>query len=307
MELLLLSRKDGRAPSSRPRSSRSRRATASLGLAVRCPACAALSVNLVSQAHVDLPFWNDDSVGVVDHVFADDVCATLEAFRAELYSARFDERRLNLEIAPTPFHPGRDASGRHRETEAEMIDFTRGDLDARRRGVAGFLIWLATQMGSGLGGRVLGDLRPDRGGGADDGALAAPRAAGRSGGGRGSRRASSCSASCPCSSPAAGSCSPASPPTSSTRRTGRATSASTPWSAISARCLAVIAFGIGLTFGFASTPPGHADVEPTWTSAVDEDAPRRARCRRTGRDDRDADEALTARARRRRDAVRRRP
>ena len=68
----------------------------SLGLAVRCPACLALSVNLVTQAHVDLPFWNDASVGVVDHVFADDVGAAVEQFRAELYSARFDERRLNL-------------------------------------------------------------------------------------------------------------------------------------------------------------------------------------------------------------------
>ena len=68
-----------------------------LGLAVRCPACNALSVNLVTQAHVDLPFWNDASVGVVDHVFTDDVFAAVEGFRAELYSARFDERRLNLD------------------------------------------------------------------------------------------------------------------------------------------------------------------------------------------------------------------
>ncbi len=67
-----------------------------LGLAVRCPACAALSVNLVTRAHVDLPFWNDTSVGVVDHLFADDVFTTLEGFREELYSSRFDERRLNL-------------------------------------------------------------------------------------------------------------------------------------------------------------------------------------------------------------------
>ena len=69
----------------------------SVGLAVRCPACAALSVNLVSRAHVDLPFWNDDTVGVVDHVFADDVVGTVDAFRAELYSSRFDSRRLQLE------------------------------------------------------------------------------------------------------------------------------------------------------------------------------------------------------------------
>jgi hypothetical protein len=69
----------------------------SLGLAVRCPVCGALSVNLVSQPHVDVPFWNDDRVGVVEHVFPEDALLALEAFRAELQSARFDERRLNLE------------------------------------------------------------------------------------------------------------------------------------------------------------------------------------------------------------------
>ncbi|MCP9484812.1 MAG: hypothetical protein MSC30_03040 [Gaiellaceae bacterium MAG52_C11] len=67
-----------------------------LGLAVRCPACEALSVNLVTRKHVDLPFWNDASVGVVDHVFSDDVLAAVEEFRSELHSSRFDERRLNL-------------------------------------------------------------------------------------------------------------------------------------------------------------------------------------------------------------------
>jgi len=67
-----------------------------LGLAVRCPVCDALSVNLVTPEHVDLPFWNDASVGVVSHVFGDDVLAAVEEFRAELHSSRFDERRLNL-------------------------------------------------------------------------------------------------------------------------------------------------------------------------------------------------------------------
>ncbi len=67
-----------------------------LGLAVRCPACDALSVNLVSHAHVDLPFANDERVGVVDHVFAADALQSLEEFHAELHSSRFDERRLHL-------------------------------------------------------------------------------------------------------------------------------------------------------------------------------------------------------------------
>ena len=67
-----------------------------VGLAVRCPVCDALSVNLVSQAHVDLPFTNDGRIGVVDHVFPDDALRTVEAFRSELDSSRFDERRLHL-------------------------------------------------------------------------------------------------------------------------------------------------------------------------------------------------------------------
>ena len=68
-----------------------------LGLAVRCPVCDALSVNLVSHAHVDLPFANDERIGVVDHVFAEDALRTLDEFRAELDSSRFDERRLHLD------------------------------------------------------------------------------------------------------------------------------------------------------------------------------------------------------------------
>ena len=69
----------------------------SLGLAARCPHCRRLSVNLVSPSHVDLPFHNDREVGVVEHLFSDDLHATVEEFRAELWSARFDARRLGLE------------------------------------------------------------------------------------------------------------------------------------------------------------------------------------------------------------------
>src|SRR5919199_1307722 len=64
-----------------------------LGVAVRCPACASVSVNLVSHRHVDVPFHNDREIGVVPHVFAADVDRSVEAFRAELDSARFDARR----------------------------------------------------------------------------------------------------------------------------------------------------------------------------------------------------------------------
>ncbi|HZT91153.1 MAG TPA: hypothetical protein VFA05_03855 [Gaiellaceae bacterium] len=68
-----------------------------VGLLVRCPACGRFSVNLVSRAHVDLPWVNDREVGVVEHVFAADVAATVEEFRAELWSTSFDARRLGLE------------------------------------------------------------------------------------------------------------------------------------------------------------------------------------------------------------------
>jgi hypothetical protein len=68
-----------------------------LGLAVRCPACRRTSVNVVSHEHVDVPFWNDREVGVVEQLFPDDLHTTVEEFRAELWSASFDARRLALE------------------------------------------------------------------------------------------------------------------------------------------------------------------------------------------------------------------
>ena len=68
-----------------------------VGLAVRCPVCDKVSVNLVSRAHVDVPFSNDREVGVVEHLFERDASATLEEFQSELWSGSFDARRLTLE------------------------------------------------------------------------------------------------------------------------------------------------------------------------------------------------------------------
>jgi hypothetical protein len=68
-----------------------------VGVAVRCPSCRRLSLNLVSQPHVDVPFHNDREIGVVEHMFAEDAPATLEEFRAELWSTSFDARRLALQ------------------------------------------------------------------------------------------------------------------------------------------------------------------------------------------------------------------
>lgn len=68
------------------------------GVAVECPVCAAVSLNVVTQEHVDIPFRNDTTVGVVSHVFSRDADRALEEFQEELTSARFDERRLDLEL-----------------------------------------------------------------------------------------------------------------------------------------------------------------------------------------------------------------
>ena len=67
-----------------------------VGLAVRCPVCGKVSVNLVSREHVDIPFVNDREVGVVEHVFAGDAAAVVDEFHEELYSTSFDARRLTL-------------------------------------------------------------------------------------------------------------------------------------------------------------------------------------------------------------------
>ncbi|HEY2325855.1 MAG TPA: hypothetical protein VGH52_00050 [Gaiellaceae bacterium] len=67
-----------------------------VGVAVRCPVCAKVSVNLVSRPHIDVPFVNDREVGVVDHLFAADIDAAVDEFCAELNSSAFDNRRLTL-------------------------------------------------------------------------------------------------------------------------------------------------------------------------------------------------------------------
>jgi len=67
-----------------------------VGLAVRCPVCSSISVNLVSTQHIDVPFHNDREIGVLEHLFATDAERVVEEFAAELYSASFDARRLGL-------------------------------------------------------------------------------------------------------------------------------------------------------------------------------------------------------------------
>jgi hypothetical protein len=67
-----------------------------VGVAVECPACARTSVNVVTRPHVDVPFYNDRQVEVVEHIFAADREQTVAAFRAELHSHSFDARRREL-------------------------------------------------------------------------------------------------------------------------------------------------------------------------------------------------------------------
>jgi hypothetical protein len=67
-----------------------------VGVAVHCPVCGSVSVNLVSPEHVDVPFHNDAEIGVVEHVFAQDADELVDAFRAELTSSSFDARRLAI-------------------------------------------------------------------------------------------------------------------------------------------------------------------------------------------------------------------
>jgi hypothetical protein len=60
-------------------------------LAVHCPACDRVSVNLVSHDHVDVPFHNDRTVGVVAQLFEDQ---PLGAMTARPDSAALHTRRL---------------------------------------------------------------------------------------------------------------------------------------------------------------------------------------------------------------------
>ena len=68
----------------------------SLVVAVRCPDCGKVSVNLVSRNHVDVPFHNDRDVGVLTHVFDDDAGRPLDGFGVEPLGAGFESRRLDL-------------------------------------------------------------------------------------------------------------------------------------------------------------------------------------------------------------------
>ena len=68
----------------------------SLVVAVRCPDCGKVSVNLVSRDHVDVPFHNDRDVGVLTRVFDEGDGRPLDGFGVDSVGAGFESRRLGL-------------------------------------------------------------------------------------------------------------------------------------------------------------------------------------------------------------------
>jgi hypothetical protein len=67
-----------------------------LGVAMSCPGCGEVSLNLVTGAHLDVPFYHDRVVRYVDRPYGDGRDLTVDIFHAELHSARFDSERAGL-------------------------------------------------------------------------------------------------------------------------------------------------------------------------------------------------------------------
>ncbi|HYX85683.1 MAG TPA: hypothetical protein VE777_11990 [Gaiellales bacterium] len=67
-----------------------------VGVAVVCPSCGEVSLNLVSGTHLDVPFYHDPVVRYVDRPFGDARDLTVDWFHGQLHSARFDAERATL-------------------------------------------------------------------------------------------------------------------------------------------------------------------------------------------------------------------
>ncbi len=70
------------------------------GLLARCFSCKILSINLVTQQHLDLPFYNDKKVAVVPHIFSGDATDLADRFSDDLWSGRFDSDWQDLGEQP---------------------------------------------------------------------------------------------------------------------------------------------------------------------------------------------------------------
>jgi len=71
-----------------------------LVVAARCPSCQRTSVNLVSEEHLDVPFYSDREVEVMEHVFGLDgeldLAALAEELAAELAAGPFETTSRSL-------------------------------------------------------------------------------------------------------------------------------------------------------------------------------------------------------------------
>ncbi len=63
-----------------------------VGVAVRCAACDGVSINIVSERHLDEPFYHDPTVRFVDRPLAPGA-GLVERFTHELWSGAFDHER----------------------------------------------------------------------------------------------------------------------------------------------------------------------------------------------------------------------
>jgi hypothetical protein len=67
-----------------------------VGVAMLCPSCGELSLNVVSESHLDVPFYHDPVVRLIDRPFGDRRDLTLDSFHDQLWSAGFDAARASL-------------------------------------------------------------------------------------------------------------------------------------------------------------------------------------------------------------------
>ncbi|MGN6379032.1 MAG: hypothetical protein ACTHNU_08795 [Gaiellales bacterium] len=70
-----------------------------VGVAMRCPGCEHMTVNLVSADHLDVPFYHDRVVHYLDRPYGDERDLTLERFHDQLHSSHFDSERARFSDA----------------------------------------------------------------------------------------------------------------------------------------------------------------------------------------------------------------
>jgi hypothetical protein len=68
-----------------------------VGVAMHCPTCGQLSLNVVTESHLDVPFHHDQVIKILERPFGDVRDLTVERFHAELHSAGFDTERARLD------------------------------------------------------------------------------------------------------------------------------------------------------------------------------------------------------------------